>query len=380
MQPTSLRVRRTISKLFLVALLMLPGCLLGPDERPASAVEFTLYDQPVTCENGAATCRDASGQLVSGEYHRVRTDARLWRSGAQASLRLRLSLQRPRGERGVLSLAVPLGTSASVAARPAPVLSYSESFGGTTTFVGEHVAGRLEVSVDPSCACQVGRFELVFIDPGADGLRGTADDRVRRLGAGRLRLDARPFCHGRSALTVKDDVLVIGARACPASARGKGTTGLGAGSCAWGFGAAGGWLDDGWNDDGWYEDDWLSDWDAGSKDYDDGGSWEDDRGWDDGWDGWSGYEEQVPTGYDTPAGCSDCGGGSAGGWDDGWDDWGGGGWDSGGDDGWDSGSGGGSWEESWTEESDSGSDDDWGDDWGSDDDWDDWDDDWDDEW
>jgi hypothetical protein len=309
-------MRRALCALPLALLL---GCL--PEEPPA--IELDLYDQPVTCDEVSGCHGD------DAEYHRVR--ARLTRIPSSVDyptglLAVAFQLRRPTGAVAQVEIRVPVNPPGPPPGPP--TVSYVEYLGSQQVFVADRAAGRIELSWDRSCPCQTGRLELLLTDPGPDGTPDTADDRVRRLSRARLRRGPAPFCHGRSALSIRPDVLVVGNRTCPTKPKGSGGSG-GGGACAWG---AAGWFTTGWNDDGWYDEEWDGDWD---ESFDDG--WEEesytddcceddccDDGWsDDGWsdDGWS---------------------------DDGWsdDDWGDDDW---GDDDW--------------------GDDDWGDDDWGDDDW-----------
>jgi hypothetical protein len=372
----------TLITLFCLPLL-LSACWQPDNVSPAA--ELSLLDGQLSCDAKTGSCVALGGGAVNAEPHRVRVRARVMRRGDRGTLQLQLRLTRRSGARATLALALPFGEPSPGIERPTPTMAYEELLAGQRVFTSNRATGRVELSLDRSCACQTGRFELAFVDSGPDGVVGTADDKHRRLSAGRLRLDARPFCHRRQALPIKSNVLVLGLRSCPSR---RGGAAVPSGACGWGFGVgADGWIDD-WNDEGWYDEDWVGDWsDDEDADYDDGSGWEDDRGWDDGADGWSGWHDEVPsspgggdwgsTGGDGWAdwGCTSCG--------DSWDDWG----DSWGDDSWGDGGGGGWGDDSWGDDGwgdDGWGDDDWGDDDWGDDDWgdDDWgDDDWgDDDW
>jgi hypothetical protein len=334
-------------------LLLLGGC--APSTSSAPGIELALGD-------------DAA---APSEYHRV--PIRLSRSRsrfAPAGLLLEASVRRPSGARGKLVLDLPDPGAAQGAS---PVVSYGEQdAGGRVLFQSTRAAGRIELSADPGCPCQTGRLELLFVDPGPDGALGGGDDRRRRLGSARIRVDDRPFCHARASIPIREDLLVVGSRACPvAGRRGGGSVG------AWL--AVGGLAGIGWNDGDWYEEGWCGDYEPGDDGayggYDGPGSeWE--EGWTDGY-GWGDDASSGGNGWGGSYG--DDGSWDGGSYDDGsWDDgasehdW----WDDGvsgwGSDG--SSSDDGSWEEdAWT--SDDG--DSWSDDGSSDDSW--GDDSWDDE-
>ena len=314
-----------------LALLLVAGCM--PEKEPP-AVELDLTD------DGSTT--------AAAEYHRTQIRLRELPPSVGYPHGLMVAsfqLRRHSGVRAEVMLEVPVQVDASSAQ---PRASYTEHSLGSPVFQSARVAGRIELSWDAGCPCQTGRFELLFTDPGPDGVLDTDDDQQRRLTRARLRRGSRPFCHARSELEIHNDVLVVGSRACPVR-RGSSGGEVGA-ACAWGGTS---WVT-GWNDDGWYDEEWVGEYDDGAED----GwceEWTDecqDCGYsDDGWsdDGW---------GDDWGSG----GSGSSGGWgdddwgdddwgDDDWgdDDWGDDGWDDGGDDGWDDGG------------DDDG--DDWGDDW-----------------
>lgn len=297
--------------------LLLAGC--APSTSSSPGIELALGD----------------GVAAPSEYHRV--PIRLSRSRsrfAPAGLLLEATVRRPSGARGTLRLDLP---DPSAAQGASPVVSYGEQdAGGRVLFQSTRAAGRIELSADPGCPCQTGRLELLFVDPGPDGVLGGDDDRRRRLGSARIRVDDRPFCHARAAIPIREDLLVVGSRACPVSSGRRG----GGSAAAWL--AVGGLAGVGWNEGDWYEEGWCGDYtDDGAHDgYDpSGSSWE--EGWTDGY-GWG--DDGVS-------------GGGSGDWQDG----------SYGDDGsWDDGSGGGSWDDGasdWWDDGVSG----WGDDGSSDD-------------
>jgi hypothetical protein len=373
-------------KLLWLALAALAGC--WPEAAPPPALELDLYDQPVTCDAARGTCRAPDGRAAAPEYHRIRvrlTELPSSTTYPKGGLLITGRLQRPSGNTGYLSIQIPMVRGAVTDGTGEPKVEYTEHRGPELLFSATHAAGRIELSWDRSCPCQTGRLELLLRDAGADGLIDTADDQVRRLSRARLRRGDRPFCHRRSVLDIRPDLLVVGTRACPVKRSGSSGGGY---ACGWGLGV--GWST-GWNDDGWYDEEWDGDWDGGWDDecFDDGWcdcEWTDDDyyygdGWsDDGWggewgdDGWeSGWGDD---GWGGGGGSGSSSSGSSGGWDD--DDW----WGDGGSSGW--GGGGDDWgDDDWWD--DSGSDDDWGsddsgsdwgdDDWGDDggdDDW--WDD------
>jgi hypothetical protein len=266
------------------------------------------------------TLLDGSG--TSGEYHRVPAliDRRRSQYGA-SGLYVLLRLRRLSGAAVEVELDVPVGRVAPDGQAPPPRASYLERIGGRTVFSAGRVTGRIEVSEDAGCRCQTGRLELLFSAPGPDGALGTPDDETRRISRARLRRDARPFCHAAEELPIRDDVLVVGMRACP----GGGGVGV-----AWGWTAGGTWSVDGWNVGGWYDEGWCG---SSTDDVED--PW---TGWEEGWTdpGWT-----VEGGVWVEEDCGACDDGS--GWVDdgsGWSEGSGGedssdeesGWDS-----WDSG-------------------------------------------
>jgi hypothetical protein len=334
----------------LLPILLLAACV--PSDPAARGIELEIGD---------------TAAAASGDYHRVPLRLSRSRSAFAPGLFLQADLYRPSGARGRLVLDLPEPGSAQTAA---PTVTYAEhDAGGRVLFQSARATGRIELSADPACPCQTGRLELLFADPGLDGALGTADDRVRRLGSARLRLDGRPFCHGRAPLAIREELLVVGSRACPV----KGGGGGGAGSSvAWSIG-----LDlavervFGWNQDGWYDEGWCGDYDEGGK------GDEGDDGWEDGWTDGYGHGDD---GY-RDDGYRDDGSHDDGSHDDGWsndgyrdDGWSDDGWSDDGyrddgyrDDGWS--------DDGWSDDSGddwSDSSDDWDDDsWGTDDEWDD---------
>jgi hypothetical protein len=271
-----------------------------------------------------------------GEPHRVLVQLDIRAS----ELVMRARFVRSSGAVAELVLEIPTATAGQQARQPRA--SYWERLRGATVFTAHEASGRIELSVDPRCACQTGWLELLLVDLGPDGARGTADDRVRRISRARLRRDERPFCHQRAVLELREGLIVVGTRACPRPAGGVVAAGGSAG--AWG---ASGWIaSETWND-GWYDPGWSGDCDSTC---------------DDGW------ESVCDPGGEPHDGADETGATGSGDWSGGWDpppdtgsDWDGGWEDESADDAGDSGGGG---------YDDGGYDDDGGsDDGGSDDDW-----------
>jgi hypothetical protein len=335
-------MRRRNGPTLIAVALTLASCAPSGGEP---SVELTLHDRPVACDDGSGVCRDAVG-VAQGEALR----ARVRLGSTRSALLLKARWRRPSSIYAELELVIPRPSGVG-----APQVRYVErsSPEGVPLFEAAEASGRIELSRDARCPCQTGRFELLLRDAGPDGSLRTADDGLRRISRVRLRRDARPMCHGRAVLPIREGLLVVGERACPQQRRGW--VG-GSSACAW-DGAA--WVGMGWND-GWYDEEWRGDWDADD-------AWEED-GWDgDAWAGEAGEEE----GWDgDDAGWDDAGWGDDAGDDGTWDD---DGWsddaadedegtweEEGSDDGWWPGDDGG-WDDDGGS-SDDGSDDGWWDD------------------
>ncbi len=327
------------------------SCTLVSCIEPATPmIEFYLFDEQVSCPEGTRVCQTANGPAQPEKYQLAMKLSRSRSSLAPDGLLVHIKFQRRGDLRARLSLDLPINRTGGIAGRP--LIEYTEHRGRDLLFKAAQAAGRIELGLSKGCPCQTGRLELILVDPGQDGILGTEDDMTRRISQARLSFDDRPFCHQRAALEVKEDLLVMGFRDCPAR-RGAVARG-GGGSFAWdewGMAAST------WNEEQWYDESWAGedpeDWESYEPwDGDDCGqcdSWTDDDDWgDDDWgdDDWG----------DDDWGDDD--------WDD--DDWGDDDW---GDDDWG--------DDDWGD--DDWGDDDWGDDDWGDDDWgdDDWgDDDW----
>jgi len=298
----------------------------GCSEPRQTGLELTLQDGPTE----------------TAEYHRVPVllGARRSQYGANG-LYMEARLRRGTGAVAEIMIDVPYAGSGGAMAKPRA--SYVERLGGQVVFTSSRVAGRIELSRDGACPCQTGRLELRFTAEGPDGQYGTADDSTRQISRGRLRRDGRPFCHAAEALPIREDVLVLGARVCPAAGHAR----SGGGVAVWGWSDDGWYETDGWNDDGWYDEDWSGEWSEGWSDDDPGA---DPAVWEEGW--------TDPDAADDWGDESGGGTGSGDSTDDAYDSYGDSGWDTG-DDSWS--------DDGWSDDgSDSGSDDSWTD-WGWDD-------------
>jgi len=197
--------------------LILAAC---DEEVSPGLVELVLFDQPVTCDAATDICLSAKGRQVPGEL--VRAGAYLSRQASQygeGGLYLYFEIQRPGGAVALVEVDVPAGHGVgSISDRPH--FLYQEYLHGRLVFRSQKARGRVEVPVDRGCACQDGRLELIFTDPGPDRKAGTGDDQERRLSRGLFGL-LRETCRRSKALDVDKqvEVEVAGLFGCPSRGR-----------------------------------------------------------------------------------------------------------------------------------------------------------------
>jgi hypothetical protein len=202
-----------------LSLLLAAGC--GPGLDGTATVD--LYDALVVCDPAAQTCATADGQGLAPE--KLQDTAFMSRPmsqyGEADGYYLYFEAQRPGGAIAVLEIDVP--TNGHGAAAGAPRTTYREVFAGTTVFQSSTATGRVVVPAADSCPCQDGLFELRFVDAGADGKLGTADDQERRLDRGHFGpSDGRCLRPGPLSLATPLLVVPLCKGAHPASAGGDG--------------------------------------------------------------------------------------------------------------------------------------------------------------
>ncbi|MBM4321346.1 MAG: hypothetical protein FJ125_15720, partial [Deltaproteobacteria bacterium] len=174
------------------------GCA---EEGSVGAYRLELYDRPVQCAAEQNECTDAAGEAVPPE--RLRGTANVGRLASRFSpdgIYVYLEFRRANGVIGLLELDIP-APQASRSARAQPRLHLLELQGEQVVFRSARALGRVELPLEPECLCQDGRLELLFTDPGPDGVQGSPDDRVRRLSRAQFSRTGS-FCRSPALLDV----------------------------------------------------------------------------------------------------------------------------------------------------------------------------------
>lgn len=184
-----------------------------------------LYDRPVACDVETSLCSDPRRPDVrvapddprrSGVSFTSRAASQYGASG----LYLYLELHRPGGTIGSLELDLP--TDGGGGGRT-PHAVYQEHRDGARVFSSGARAGRVELPAGEGCPCQDILLELVFTDPGPDGILGSEDDQARRLSRGVVTAGGA-FCLAPRLLTIaSEDTLEVG-RSCAALPATPGST------------------------------------------------------------------------------------------------------------------------------------------------------------
>lgn len=227
-----------------------------------------LYDRPVACDSQTALCSDPRlpGVRVAPDDPQrsgVSFTSRAASQYGESGLYLYLELHRPGGTIGSLELDLP--TEGGSAGR-APHAVYQEHRDGVRVFSSGARAGRVELAAGESCPCQDTLLELVFTDPGPDGILGSEDDQTRRLSRGVVAAGG-VFCLAPRLLTIASEGTLEVGRSCHALPS-AGSTGQPPSS---GGGYAGGYpqsVEVGCSADPSYEEE--SGCDGSASDYDDG--------------------------------------------------------------------------------------------------------------
>jgi hypothetical protein len=143
--------------LYTLALLALGACT---KQNTPGRVSFALHD----CDTADAACAARAPELIEAPAFVTRQGSRFGAGG----MVVEAQALRQSGVTAVLLLDFAPGQDT--------VATYTEWSKGARVFNGAGVSGRVVMGPDLS-----GRFVMRFVDPGPDGQRGTADDRVRSL-------------------------------------------------------------------------------------------------------------------------------------------------------------------------------------------------------
>ncbi len=204
----------------------LAGATLGceqPDSKGMARVR--IYDQPVICNENSGCLSLTQTMAPSEDQTAGAFVSRMTSRFGAGGLYLYFELRRTSGAVALVELDVPT-TSKAGASAAAPHYVYLEYKDGKKVFDAHSVRGKVEVPASPSCACQDGRLELEFVDHGPDGVKGTLDDRVRRLSRGYFGLLSSSCRYARltNIEQQKQRVEVLGISHCPGKAKDSDTT------------------------------------------------------------------------------------------------------------------------------------------------------------
>jgi hypothetical protein len=169
-------------------------------------LDLALYDREVVCDPVTEVC-SLDGAPVEAD------SVRSWAFMSTETTRfapegfyLYSELHRTDGVEVELEIDLPLVDD------PAEATGlYRERTGGEVTFESTHLRGGVQLARDlegDRCECLDGRLELVFVDPGPDGVVETDDDAIRHLSRGRFSWDTNPCIHSR-VLSIQESGLDI---------------------------------------------------------------------------------------------------------------------------------------------------------------------------
>lgn len=210
----------------LLLAVVLAGAALGCEQPDSDGMaRVRIYDQPVICNENAGCLSPIQTQVPAEDQTASAFVSRMTSRFGAGGLYLYFELRRTSGAVALVEVDVPTTNKAGAAAT-APHYLYREYKDGKKVFDSNSVRGKVEVPTSPTCACQDGRLELEFVDHGPDGVKGTLDDRVRRLSRGYFGLLSSSCRYARltNIEQQKNRVEVLGISHCPGKAKDTDTT------------------------------------------------------------------------------------------------------------------------------------------------------------
>ena len=207
----------------LLLALGLAGAAVGCDQMETEGMaSMRIYDDAVICNENAGCLSLTQTQVPSEDQHASAYISRLPSRYGAGGMYVYIELRRTSGAVALLEMDIPTTNKAGASAA-APHYLYREFKDGRKVFHAHSVRGKIEAPTSASCACQDGRLELEFTDHGADGVKGTLDDRVRRISRGYFGLLASSCRYARltNIEQQKQRVEVASIGHCPGKASGS---------------------------------------------------------------------------------------------------------------------------------------------------------------